>query len=63
MANQRGLIFLASHNFKQLVKPVYMITFSRQIKDVQQILRECDRVNRPLHKQCLLDQISIGGLR
>ena len=23
MANQRGLIFVASHNFKELVKPVY----------------------------------------
>ena len=40
-------MFVTSHNIKQLVKAVYMITFYDHIKNVQQILREYDRVNRP----------------
>ena len=39
---------IASHNFKQLVKPDYTITFCDHIKNVKQILRKYDRVNRPL---------------
>ena len=47
MANQRGLIFVAANNFKQLVIPVYTTSFYDHIKNVKQILREDDRVNRP----------------
>ena len=42
---------IASHNFAQLVKPVYTITFCDHIKNVKQILRKCDRVNRPFIEQ------------
>ena len=48
MANYRGSIFAALRNVKQLVKPVYTITFRDHIKNVKQILHEYDRVNWPL---------------
>lgn len=47
---KRGLIFAASHIFKQLTKPVSIITLCDQIKNVKQILCESEyhRVNWPL---------------
>ena len=38
---------IALHNFMQLMKPVYTITFCDHLKNVKQILREYGRVNRP----------------
>ena len=42
MVNQRGLIFATSQNSKQLVKLIYTFTFYDHIKNVKQILYECD---------------------
>ena len=45
-------MFVASHNFKQRIKPVCTIKFCDYIKIVKQVLRDCDHLNRPLGREC-----------